>query len=93
MSRPDIQAVKAYLLDLQERICAELETEDGGAKFIEDAWQREQGGGGRTRVLSDGAAFEQAGVNFSEVFGGQMPASATAHRPELAGRNFHAMGV
>ncbi len=93
MSRPDIQAVKAYLLDLQERICAELEAEDGGAKFIEDAWQREQGGGGRTRVLSDGAAFEQAGVNFSEVFGGQMPASATAHRPELAGRNFHAMGV
>ncbi len=93
MSRPDIQAVKAYLLGLQERICAELEAEDGGAKFIEDAWQREQGGGGRTRVLSDGAAFEQAGVNFSEVFGGQMPASATAHRPELAGRNFHAMGV
>ncbi|MDZ4263020.1 MAG: oxygen-dependent coproporphyrinogen oxidase [Pseudomonadota bacterium] len=93
MSRPDIQAVKAYLLDLQTRICAELEAEDGGAKFIEDAWQREQGGGGRTRVLSDGAAFEQAGVNFSEVFGSQMPASATAHRPELAGRNFHAMGV
>ncbi len=93
MSRPDIQAVKAYLLDLQARICAELEAEDGGAKFIEDAWQREQGGGGRTRVLTAGAVFEQAGVNFSEVFGGQMPASATAHRPELAGRNFHAMGV
>ncbi len=93
MSKPDIQAVKAYLLDLQERICAELEAEDGGARFIEDAWQREQGGGGRTRVLSGGAAFEQAGVNFSEVFGGQMPASATAHRPELAGRNFRAMGV
>ena len=93
MSRPDIQAVKAYLLDLQARICAELEAEDGGAKFIEDAWQREQGGGGRTRVLAAGAVFEQAGVNFSEVFGGQMPASATAHRPELAGRNFHAMGV
>ncbi len=93
MSRPDIQAVKAYLLDLQARICAELEAEDSAATFIEDAWQREQGGGGRTRVLTDGAVFEQAGVNFSEVFGGQMPASATAHRPELAGRNFHAMGV
>jgi coproporphyrinogen III oxidase len=93
MSTPDIQAVKAYLLNLQERICAELEAEDGGAKFIEDAWSREQGGGGRTRVLTEGAVFEQAGVNFSEVFGDKMPASATAHRPELAGRNFRALGV
>ncbi len=93
MSTPDFQAVKEYLLNLQARICAELEAEDGGAVFVEDVWQREQGGGGRTRVLTDGAAFEQAGVNFSEVFGGQMPASATAHRPELAGRNFRAMGV
>lgn len=93
MSTPDIQAVKTYLLKLQENICNELEAEDGDAKFIEDAWEREQGGGGRTRVLTEGAVFEQAGVNFSEVFGGQMPASATAHRPELAGRNFRAMGV
>lgn len=93
MSTPDIQAVKDYLMDLQNRICAELEAEDGQAHFIEDDWQREQGGGGRTRVLTDGAVFEQAGVNFSEVYGAQMPASATAHRPELAGRNFHAMGV
>ncbi len=93
MSTPDIQAVKDYLMKLQDRICAELETEDGEARFIEDAWQREQGGGGRTRVLTEGAVFEQAGVNFSEVFGAQMPASATAHRPELAGRNFRAMGV
>ena len=93
MSAPDVNAVKEYLLKLQNNICIELETEDGSAQFIEDSWEREQGGGGRSRVLSNGAAFEQAGVNFSHVFGNQMPASATAHRPELAGRNFQAMGV
>jgi coproporphyrinogen III oxidase len=93
MSTPDVHAVKEYLLRLQRNICEELEAEDGGAQFIEDAWEREQGGGGRTRVLSEGTVFEQAGVNFSHVFGDQMPASATAHRPELAGRNFQAMGV
>ncbi len=92
-STPDVNAVKQYLLTLQANICAELEAEDGDAKFIEDSWEREQGGGGRSRVLTDGAVFEQAGVNFSHVFGSQMPASATAHRPELAGRNFQAMGV
>ncbi len=93
MSAPDINAVKEYLLHLQSNICSELEAEDGGALFIEDAWERQQGGGGRTRVLTDGAVFEQAGVNFSHVYGSQMPASATAHRPELAGRQFQAMGV
>ena len=64
-----------------------------GAPFIEDAWQREGGGGGRSRVLREGNVFEQAGVNFSHVHGDAMPASATAHRPELAGRSFEAMGV
>ncbi len=64
-----------------------------GAPFIEDAWQREGGGGGRSRVLREGRVFEQAGVNFSHVHGDAMPASATAHRPELAGRSFEAMGV
>jgi len=94
MDTPDIDAVKAYLLDLQDRICAGLETEDGSATFEEDLWQREGGGGGgRTRLLADGAVFEQAGINFSHVEGASMPASATAHRPELAGRNFQAMGV
>jgi coproporphyrinogen III oxidase len=93
MSAPDVHAVKEYLLRLQNNICDELEAEDGQAQFIEDAWEREQGGGGRTRVLNEGAVFEQAGVNFSHVFGSQMPASATAHRPELAGRKFQAMGV
>ena len=94
MSQPDTQAVKAFLLDLQDRICAALEKEDGKAAFMEDDWQREGGGGGgRTRVLTEGKVFEQAGVNFSHVTGGSLPASATAHRPELAGRKFEAMGV
>ena len=78
---------------LQDRICAELETLDGSARFIEDAWTRPAGGGGRTRVLRDGALFEQAGVNFSRVSGSPLPPSATAHRPELAGGSFVATGV
>jgi coproporphyrinogen III oxidase len=93
MTAPDMNAVKSYLLDLQDRICGELEQEDGGARFAEDAWTRPGGGGGRSRVLSGGAVFEQAGVGFSHVHGDKLPASATAHRPELAGRNYHAMGV
>lgn len=90
---PDKAAVKAYLLDLQDRICRALAAEDGGAQFVEDSWTRTEGGGGRSRVLVDGAVIEKGGVNFSHVYGTQMPASATAHRPELAGRAFEAMGV
>ncbi len=93
---PDVDAVKLYLLDLQERICSALAQEEGGrGRFIEDVWQREEGGGGggRSRVLTDGDAFEQAGINFSHVLGNSLPASATAHRPELAGRHFEATGV
>lgn len=93
MSQPRVNDVKAFLLDLQDRICAALEQADGGAQFVEDAWQRPGGGGGRSRVLAKGALFEQAGVNFSHVHGDALPASATAHRPELAGRGFQAMGV
>ena len=89
----NIEAVRDYLLNLQDSICTRLEVLDGGQTFKEDAWEREQGGGGRTRVLYDGALFEQAGVNFSHVFGSQMPPSATAERPELGGRRFQAMGV
>ncbi|RYY73793.1 MAG: oxygen-dependent coproporphyrinogen oxidase [Gammaproteobacteria bacterium] len=92
-SAPDKAAVKAYLLDLQDRICRALTDEDGGPGFIEDNWTRVEGGGGRTRVLADGNVIEKGGVNFSHVQGAQMPASATAHRPELAGRAFEAMGV
>jgi coproporphyrinogen III oxidase len=93
MSSPDIQLVINYLKSLQDSICQGLEAADGQGRFIEDNWQREQGGGGRTRVLSKGDTFEQAGVNFSYVFGDNMPASATAHRPELQGRTFQACGV
>ena len=94
MSQPDTNTVKEYLLRLQKNICEQLANEDGQTDFIIDEWQREKrGGGGITRVLTDGAVFEQAGVNFSHVTGGQLPASATAHRPELAGREFEAMGV
>jgi coproporphyrinogen III oxidase len=93
MADIDKLAVKAVLLDLQNRICNALENIDGGTLFVEDAWSRPLGGGGLTRVLKDGVTFEQAGVNFSHVYGENMPASATAHRPELAGRRFEAMGV
>ena len=93
MGTPDIENVKSYLRDLQVRICQELENEDGGQKFIEDSWQRDAGGGGYSRVLSNGSVFEQAGVNFSHVHGHHLPAAATAQRPELEGRRFEAIGV
>lgn len=93
MQKPDIEAVKTYLMGLQDKICAALAAEDGQAEFVEDAWDREQGGIGRTRVISDGAVFEKGGVNFSHVFGDKLPPSATAARPELVGRSFQAMGV
>ena len=92
-SNDKIEQVKAFLLKLQDNICQTLELSDGKARFIEDNWEREQGGGGRTRVMTNGAVIEQGGVNFSHVYGEQMPASATAARPELAGRRFQAMGV
>jgi coproporphyrinogen III oxidase len=95
MSQPNIDAVRSFLIALQDDICHQLEEVDAQATFLEDNWQREGsgGGGGRTRVMTDGAVFEQAGVNFSEVSGDNLPPSATASRPELAGRRFHAMGV
>ena len=101
-------AVKTYLMGLQDRICSALQEEDGLGSFREDSWTREAdpaagqglaadhqalGGGGRTRVLRQGGVFEQAGVNFSHVSGGRLPPSATAARPELAGRRFEALGV
>jgi coproporphyrinogen III oxidase len=94
MSVPRIEDVRHYLLDLQDRICSALEQADGGeARFRRDSWQRPQGGGGESRVLVAGKVFEQAGVNFSQVSGDALPPSATADRPELAGRRFQAMGV
>jgi coproporphyrinogen III oxidase len=93
MSAPDLATVKSYLLALQDNICQQLEAEDGEAKFQEDLWERSAGGGGRTRVITNGAVFEKGGVNFSHVHGDMLPASATAQRPELAGRHFQALGV
>lgn len=98
MSEPDIQAVRDYLLTLQEQLRRALEKEDGGALFQEDDWERPATsaglrGGGRTRVLSEGALFEQAGINFSQVQGDRLPPAATAQRPELAGCSFQALGV
>lgn len=90
---PDKHRVREYLEDLQNRICIDLAAVDGKGEFVEDSWQREEGGGGRSRVLNEGAVIEKGGVNFSHVMGAEMPASATAHRPELAGRRFEAMGV
>ncbi len=85
--------VESFLCDLQDALCRALGQLDGGARFVEDAWRRDGGGGGRTRVLKRGALFEQAGVNFSRVEGSPLPPSATAHRPELAGGRFIATGV
>jgi coproporphyrinogen III oxidase len=89
----NLDAVKDYLLTLQDRICDAIAEADGQAAFTEETWEREAGGGGRTRVLTDGAVFEQAGINFSHVYGDNLPPSATASRPQLAGRSFQAVGV
>ena len=87
-----IDLVKFYLLNLQNNLCNSLSALDGQGKFIEDAWTRPLGGG-LTRILNDGRIFAKAGVNFSHVSGEQLPASATAHRSELSGCRFNALGV
>lgn len=93
MSQVNIEVVIEYLKKLQDNICQALEAADGSGKFVEDNWKRTEGGGGRTRVLTNGAVIEQGGVNFSVVSGDKLPPSATAHRPELAGRQWQACGV
>ncbi|MDH3900084.1 MAG: coproporphyrinogen III oxidase, partial [Gammaproteobacteria bacterium] len=93
VGKDQIDTVRTYLLDLQDSICAAIEKVDGGQCFLEDSWTRAEGGGGRSRVMENGAIFEKAGINFSHVFGNELPPSATAARPELAGRAFQAMGV
>lgn len=93
MSIPDIRSVEAYLLGLQNSISARLQQEDRLACFEEDQWAYPGGGGGLTRILRNGETFEQAGVNFSHVFNDRLPPAASASRPELAGRSFHALGV
>ncbi|MEP5765503.1 MAG: oxygen-dependent coproporphyrinogen oxidase [Halieaceae bacterium] len=93
MEQNSIESVQQYLLELQDAICAGLEQEDGGAEFHQDQWQRPEGGGGRSRVITGGNVFEKGGVNFSHVAGKSLPPSASAQRPELAGRSYQAMGV
>ncbi|MGB5475027.1 MAG: oxygen-dependent coproporphyrinogen oxidase [Gammaproteobacteria bacterium] len=93
IGKQHIEQVRDYLLSLQDIICDAFQRLDGRTGFIEDSWQREEGGGGRSRVMEGGAVFEKAGINFSHVYGAALPPSATASRPELAGRSFQAMGV
>jgi len=88
-----LSAVEAYLRALQDRLSSALTVTDGGREFLEDNWQRAEGGGGRSRVLKEGKVFEQAGVGFSDVSGSTLPASASALRPELAGASWRALGV
>jgi len=92
MSTPFAE-VRAYLENLQSRLCETIESIDGKATFSRDAWTRPEGGGGLTRVLAEGGLFEKAGVGFSHVSGTKLPPSATAHRPELAGKRWEAIGV
>jgi coproporphyrinogen III oxidase len=89
----DRVAVRAWLAGLHESLVAAIERADGGARFSHDRWERPGGGGGESRVLKDGALIEQGGINFSEVTGPSLPASATQERPTLAGAPFSAMGV
>ncbi|MDG2085060.1 MAG: oxygen-dependent coproporphyrinogen oxidase [Planctomycetota bacterium] len=98
MTKPQQSKIPAHLFeswlkDLQVRICSSLQSLDGKSNFEITSWEREEGGGGESRLLRDGAIFEQAGVNFSRVSGEQLPPTASAQRPELAGRSFEAMGI
>lgn len=93
MSILALTKVKSFLLELQDCICTQLAQTDGGTVFTENQWTRKQGGGGRSRILTNGTVFEQAGVNFSHISGATLPASATACRAKLAGRSFQALGV
>jgi coproporphyrinogen III oxidase len=89
-----IDLVKKYLIELQQNICTEVELIEGGSKFDEDRWTRDdQRGSGLTNILSNGNVFEKGGINYSIISGDKMPKSATALRPELEGRQYTALGV
>ncbi|MBD3881391.1 oxygen-dependent coproporphyrinogen oxidase [Phormidium tenue FACHB-886] len=87
------QRISAFLKQLQDQICQGLEAVDGEGQFQEDAWQREEGGGGRSRVMKAGAILEQGGVGFSEVWGRDLPPSILVQRPEAAGHSWYATGT
>ncbi|MCP4985559.1 MAG: oxygen-dependent coproporphyrinogen oxidase [Colwellia sp.] len=89
----NIEPIITFFKSLQDMVCLALEQADGSGRFEEDNWQRKEGGGGRARVMTNGTIIEQGGVNFSLVSGNKLPPSATAHRPELAGRSWQACGV
>lgn len=93
MPTVDLPAIKNYLLTLQTTICTQLEAVDQEQTFLQDHWQRQTGGEGRTHVLTDGRHIEKCGVNFSHVWGEELPAAATQKRPELAGSSFQALGL
>ena len=93
MQHADTRVVETYLRSLQDRITTALETLDGNGRFQRDAWTRAEGGGGESRILHHGELFEQAGINFSRVYGKALPPSAAAQRPDLAGRTWQALGV
>ena len=92
MNTPDPNAVRTWLLSLQERIVSAAEAVDGG-QFIRDSWERPEGGGGISRLIEEGNVLERAGVGFSHVKGSNLPPSAAANRPEVAGHPWEAMGV
>jgi coproporphyrinogen III oxidase len=85
--------VSAFMRQVQDHICQELEDADGAGEFREDSWERPEGGGGRSRVIREGNVFEQGGVNFSEVWGEHLPPSILKQRPEAAGHGFYATGT
>ena len=93
VTEEDIAEVIAWLVSLHDTLTVEFEAIDGKGKFRSDSWERPDGGGGESRVLEDGALFEKAGINYSLVHGDSLPPSASARRPELAGRSFRAMGL
>ena len=91
--QPEIESVRSYLLELQDSLTSAFEDIDGTSRFRRDSWEHAEGGGGESRVLTNGSVFEQAGINFSLVKGEQLPPSATQRRPELEGAAFFATGV
>ncbi len=91
--QPEIESVRSYLLELQDSLTSAFEDIDGSSRFRRDSWEHAEGGGGESRVLTNGSVFEQAGINFSLVKGEQLPPSATQRRPELEGAAFFATGV
>jgi coproporphyrinogen III oxidase len=92
MSTPDTNAVRSWLLSLQERIVSAVEAVDG-QQFLRDSWERPEGGGGISRLIEEGNVLERGGVGFSHVKGNSLPPSAAANRPEVAGHPWEAMGV